>query len=130
MKFRLSKSAFEMLSGSAKRNVPLYPEWTQMYFTALYDLVNSPDSIGASGSFTNIATKEIENNVYGGFNRLAIRFEVDKEQVEDEKETLIRMLPILPADEYKALVNLLVKPYCHIELDKDSQKAIEEAFVC
>lgn len=111
------------------RNSVYYPKWTQMYFTTLLKLVNMPESIGANDSFTHIALEEINRYVYGSYNRLAVRFEVDNEQIEDEKETLIRMLETMPANEYKALVNLLVEPYCHIELDEESQKAIEEAFV-
>lgn len=99
---------------------PYWCEWTQMYFTEVYDILGRKDIFEKNGSLDTDTKASLENRIWMGYQRMKSRFEVDEAQMDDEKDTLLRMRDILPPQEYIKMAKLIIEPYTKLELDQKS----------
>lgn len=103
-----------------------YPEWTQMYFVRVQN--NLKSGLSKESEKTNTIIKEhIVRNLTNGYERLKTRFNVDMTQLDDEYDTLIRMIDIMSYGEYRQFASLVIAPYQHLEFDDDSLNILREA---
>lgn len=70
-----------------------YPEWTEQYFVRVQNDLKS-DSSNENKKTNAIIKNRIVNNLADGYARLKTRFMMDNAQIDDEYDTLIRMIDI------------------------------------
>lgn len=102
-----------------------YCEWTQMYFEKMCVALKRKSAI--QNGHLNNDTKELL--LYGlpmGYSRLKSRFEVDSVQMDDEEDTLVRLMDTLPVEQYIELAINILTPYCHIEFDEASLERLDK----
>lgn len=103
-----------------------YPEWTAMYFVKVHN--NLIPNLSKEDEKTNARIKSnIVRNLTEGYERLKTRFVVDIAQVDDEYDTLIRMIDIMPYGQYREFASLVIEPYQNLEFDEDSPDIIRKA---
>lgn len=102
-----------------------YPEWTQMYFVQANNSLK-PNLSEESEKTSPAIKKRIVSNLTEGYVRLKARFDVEIVQMDDEYDTLVRMIDIMPYGEYRQFASLVIAPYQHLEYDDDSLKRLEE----
>lgn len=107
-------------SGQLTNGAPYWCKWTQMYFTEMYDRLERKNIFEKDGSLDEDIKELLKSDVLMGYSRLNSRFNMDEGQMEDERETLLRLMNILPAQEYIKMAKLIIEPYTKLELDKKS----------
>ena len=102
-----------------------YCEWTQQYFTEICEILSRNDII-QNGNFGDDIKKILLRDIREGYTRLKSFFDVDKTQMNDEEDTLVRLINILSAEQYIELAESLLTPYCHIEFDEASLEKLNK----
>lgn len=102
-----------------------YCEWTQQYFTEICEILSRNDII-QNGHFSDDITKTLLWDIREGYARLKTRFDVDETQMNDEEDTLVRLINILSAEQYVELANSILAQYCHIEFDEASLEKLNK----
>lgn len=102
-----------------------YCKWTQMYFEQMCEALERKDTIQNG----QISARTRDLLLYGlpmGYHRLKSRFEVDNAQMDDEEDTLVRLIDTLSADQYVALAKTILTPYRHLEFDEASLERLDK----
>ena len=102
-----------------------YCEWTQQYFTEICEILSRNDII-QNGNFGDDIKKILLRDIREGYTRLKSFFDVDKTQMNDEEDTLVRLINILSAEQYVELAENILTPYCHIEFDEASLEKLNK----
>ena len=102
-----------------------YCEWTQQYFTEICEILSRNDII-QNGHFSDDIKKILLRDIREGYTRLKSFFDVDKTQMNDEEDTLVRLINILSAEQYVELAESILTPYCHIEFDEASLEKLNK----
>lgn len=102
-----------------------YCEWTQQYFTEICEILSRNDII-QNGHFGDDIKKVLIFDIRAGYTRLKSRFDVDETQMNDEEDTLVRLINILSAEQYIELANSILTQYCHIEFDEASLEKLNK----
>ena len=96
-----------------------YPEWTEQYFVRVQNDLK-PNSSNENKKTNAIIKNRIVNNLTEGYVRLKTRFMMDNTQIDDEYDTLIRMIDIMSYGQYCNFASCIIEPYQHLEYDDDS----------
>ena len=102
-----------------------YCEWTQQYFTEICEILSRNDII-QNGNFGDDIKKILLRDIREGYTRLKSFFDVDKTQMNDEEDTLVRLINTLSAEQYIELAESVLTPYCHIEFDEASLEKLNK----
>ena len=102
-----------------------YCEWTQMYFEQLCVALNRKSAI-QNGHLNNDTKELLLCGLPMGYSRLKSRFEVDSVQMDDEEDTLVRLIDTLPSEQYIELAINILTPYCHIEFDEATLEKLDK----
>lgn len=102
-----------------------YCEWTQMYFEEMCVALERKDVI-QNGHISAHTRGLLLDGLPMGYSRLKSRFEVDNVQMDDEEETLVRLIDTLSADQYVALAKAILTPYRHLEFDEASLERLDK----
>ena len=102
-----------------------YCEWTQMYFEEMCVALERKDVI--QNGYISAHTRDfLLHGLPMGYTRLKSRFDVDNRQMDDEEETLVRLIDTLSADQYVALAKAILTPYRHLEFDEASLERLDK----
>lgn len=102
-----------------------YCEWTQMYFKQMCDALKRKGTI-QNGHLNNNTKELLLCGLPMGYSRLKSRFEVDSVQMNDEEDTLVRLMDTLSVKQYIELAENILTPYCHIEFDEASLEKLDK----
>lgn len=102
-----------------------YCEWTQQYFTEICEILSRNDII-QNGNFGDDIKKILLRDIRAGYTRLKSFFDVDETQMNDEEDTLVRLINTLSAEQYIELANSILTQYCHIEFDEASLEKLNK----
>lgn len=96
-----------------------------MYFEQMCDALKREEAI-QNGQLSDETKALLLFNLHMGYNRLKARFEVDNTQIDDERDTLVRLMDILSVKQYIELAENILTPYCHIEFDEASLEKLDK----
>lgn len=102
-----------------------YCEWTQMYFEEMCVALKRKSAI-QNGHLNNETKELLLYCLPMGYTRLKSRFEVNSVQMDDEEDTLVRLMDTLPAEQYIELAINILTPYCHIEFDEATLEKLDK----
>lgn len=106
-------------------NAVNYCKWTQMYFEEMCVALMREEAT-QNGQLSDETKALLSFNLPMGYNRLKSRFDVDNRQMDDEEETLVRLMDTLSADQYVALAKAILTPYQHLEFDEASLERLDK----
>lgn len=106
-------------------NAVNYCKWTQMYFEEMCVALMREEAT-QNGQLSDETKALLSFNLPMGYNRLKARFEVDNAQMDDEEDTLVRLMDTLSAKRYIELAESILTPYCHIEFDEATLEKLDK----
>lgn len=102
-----------------------YCEWTQQYFDNACERLERPGII-KNGKLDVDVEENVLRDIKMGYSRLKTRFDVEYGQMNDEMDTLVRMIKILPAEQFIELAEIMLTPYRHLEFDEASKELLDK----
>ena len=117
---KLAISANAILTNSVN-----YCKWTQMYFEEMCVALKREDAV-QNGQLSDGTKALLLFNLPMGYARLKARFEVDNAQIDDERDTLLRLMDRLSVEQYIKLAENILTPYCHLEFDEASLERLDK----
>lgn len=102
-----------------------YCEWTQQYFDNACKTLKCADII-KNRTLDRRVKDEVLRDIKMGYSRLKTRFDVDYEQMNDEMDTLVRLIEVLPAEQFVELTKIMLTPYRHLEFDEASKELLDK----
>ena len=102
-----------------------YCEWTQAYFEEMCVILEYKNAV-QNGRLNDQVKKLLLRDISAGYARLKSRFDVDKTQMDDEADTLLRLINTLSGEQYVELAKNILTPYRHLEFDEASLERLDK----
>lgn len=93
-----------------------FVKWTKNEFEELVRLTKKA-RVKKDGTFYKRDKEVINDKTVAYYRALWGRFELDKAMIEDERDTVLRMLHSLPTGQFRNVAKITFKPYINLKND-------------
>lgn len=92
-----------------------FVKWTKSEFGSLLHYTQKSTKIKKDGHFYKRDMENLNYYIDNLYRALIGRFDVDEDMMRDERDTVLRMLKTLPAEQFRAFAEITFEPYVNLE---------------